>query len=185
MRKILFATAFLLCALSGKAQEKVLNVQNVDGTTTQTRVADLDQISFLTVDQGGQGLLVKTLGGEIVGVLFETGPIVTISNGKLLVKPDTGESVEFEISDIAEIQFGDAREYTGITPVKAFSYVLNDGGALLRGIPEGVKPRVYTVDGRSIPAPAVSGGELHLDRSTLGTGVFIIKVGTFSTKIKI
>lgn len=184
MRKILLAVTLLLCAFSCKAQEKVINIQKTDGTASQTRVVELDEISFLTVEQGGQGLMVKTLGGETVGVLFETNPVVTITNGKLRVK-SSAETVEFEITDIAEITFGDAREYTAITPVRDFSYVLQDGGALLRGIPEGVKPRVYTVDGRSIPAPAVAGGELQLNRSTLGSGVFIIKVGSFATKIKL
>ena len=85
MRKILLAVTLLLCTLSGKAQEKVINIQKTDGTTSQTRAAELDEISFLTVEQGGQGLMVKTLGGETVGVLFETNPVVTITNGRLRV----------------------------------------------------------------------------------------------------
>ena len=118
MRKFIVLATLSLAALSGQAQdapqqvrfgasasEKVMNILKTDGTCTQTRVADLSQISFLTVDEGGQGLVVKTLGGETAAVLFETNPIVTISNGKLIVKPSSDEAVEFEITDIAEILF--------------------------------------------------------------------------------
>lgn len=184
MRKILFVTALFLGVISVQAQEKVLNIQKTDGTSTQTRVADLKQISFLTVDEGGQGLLVKTLDGETAAVLFETNPVVTVSSGKLIVKSSSADAVEFEITDIAEIQFGDASGATAICDLEGFACVLQDGGVLLRGIPKGVVPRVYSIDGRSIPTPPFLGGELRLDRATLGTGIYIVKVGKFSTKIQ-
>ena len=198
MRKILLLATLFLAPLSGQAQEtprlqsrlgansseKVMNILKTDGTTTQTRVADLKQISFLTVDEGGQGLLVKTLGGETAAVLFEANPVVTISSGKLVVKSSSADPVEFEISDIAEIMFGDASDATAVSEVKGFACVLQDSGALLRGIPTGVTPRVYSLDGRSLPTPPVHNGELRLSRATLGTGIFIVKVGTFSAKIQ-
>ena len=159
-----------------------MNIQKTDGTIAQTRVADLKQISFLTVEEG-QGLLVKTLGGEKVGVLFETNPVVTVSNGKLTVKPSSEDAVEFEITDISEIQFGEVSG-TAISELEGFACVLQDGGLLLRGLPKDAKPRVYSIDGRSLPTPSFSNGELRLSRATLGTGIFIVKVGTFSTKIK-
>ncbi len=195
MRKFIVLATLSLAALSGQAQdapqqvrfgasasEKVMNILKTDGTCTQTRVADLSQISFLTVDEGGQGLVVKTLGGETAAVLFETNPIVTISNGKLIVKPSSDEAVEFEITDIAEIMFGEAG--TSISGVKGFACVFQDGGVLLRGIPGDVEPRIYSLDGRSLPTPSLHNGELRLSRATLGTGFFIVKVGTFSTKIQ-
>ena len=162
-----------------------MNILKKDGTSTKTRVADLKQISFLTVEEGGQGLLVKTLGGETATVLFETNPVVTISNGKLFVKPSSEDAVEFEITDIAEILFGDTSDPTVISKLKGFAYVLQDGGALFRGIPKGVKPRVFSLDGRNLPTPPLHNGEMQLSRATMGAGIFIVKVGTFSTKIKL
>lgn len=185
MRKILVVATLFFGALSSQAQEKVMKVQKKDGTTSQTRMADLKQISFLTVEEGGQGLLVKTVGGETAAVLFEAHPIVTASNGKLIVKSSSSDVVEFEISDIAEILFGDVSEATDISVPEGFSYVLQDRGALLRGIPKGVKPRVYSLDGRSLPTPRIHNGELRLSRATMGPGIFIVKVGTFSTKIRL
>lgn len=185
MRKILVLATLLLVAMSSQAQEKVMKVLKKDGTCTQTRVADLKQISFLTVDEGGQGLLVKRLSGETVTVLFETKPVVTVSDGKLIVKPTSSEAVELEISDIAEIMFGEASDPSSISEVEGFSYILQDRSALLKGIPRGVKPLVYSLDGHSLPTPNVVRGELRLSRATLGTGTFIVKVGKFSTKIQL
>ena len=183
MRKILFVAVLSLSTLWCQAQEKVMNILKTDRTSTQTRVADLNQISFLTVEEGGQGLIVTTLDGGTTAVRFETNPVVTAANGKLVIKPGSADAIEFEISDIAEIVFGDTT--TGIRALRDFDFVVQDSGALLRGIPEGASPRVYSIDGRSLPAPSVINGELQLNRATLGTGIFIVKVGTFSTKIKL
>ena len=185
MRKILVIATLFLGALSVQVQEKVMKVMKKDGTSAQTRVADLSQITFLTLEEGGQGLLVKTLAGETAAVPFETHPVVTISNGKLIVKPSSADAVEFEISDISEILFGDTSDATAISDLKSFACVLQDGGALLRGIPKGVKPRVYSLDGRRLTTPPVRGGELRLNRATLGAVIFIVKVGKFSTKIQL
>lgn len=183
MRKFLVLAVLSLGVLQGQAQEKVIDIQMTDGTTTRTRVADLKQISFLTVEEGGQGLIVKTLGGETAAVLFETNPIVTVSEGKLVIKPSSADAMEFEITDIAEILFG--KESTAINELEGFACVLQDGGVLLRNIPKGIEPRVYSIDGRSLPTPSMRGGEMRLSRETLGTGIFIVKAGTFSTKIKL
>jgi hypothetical protein len=185
MRKFFVLATLFLGIFSGQAQEKVMNIMKTDGTSTQTRVAEFKQISFLTVDGGDQGLLVKTLGGETVAVLFETNPVVTISSGMLNIKPSSGETMQVEISDIEEIQFGEASDVTPISKLEGSAFVMQDGGALLRGIPQGVTPQVYSLDGKSLPTPSFRNGELRLSRETLGTGIYIVKVGTFSTKIKL
>ena len=184
MRKIL-AVTLSLCILPIHADEKVMNIQKKDGTTMQTRVADLKQINFLTTNEGDQGLLVKTQNGETAAILFKTVPVVTIASGKLTVKSTYADPVEFEITDIAEIQFGDKSEVTAINLPKGLTCVLQEGGTLLRGIPEGVQPRLYSLDGRNLPTPPVEEGELQLNRSTLGSGVFIVKIGSLATKIQL
>ena len=184
MRKIL-AVTLSLCILPIHADEKVMNIQKKDGTTMQTRVADLKQINFLTTNEGDQGLLVKTQDGETTAILFKTVPVVTIASGKLIVKSTYADPVEFEITDIAEIQFGDKSEVTAINLPKGLTCVLQEGGILLRGIPEGVQPRLYSLDGRNLPTPPVEEGELQLNRSTLGSGVFIVKIGSLATKIQL
>ena len=185
MRKKLLVSMLFLGVLSGQAQEKVMNIQKTDGTITQTRLAELKQLSFLTLEEGGQGLLVNTLNGETIGVLFEASPVVTVSDGKLVISPIAEEAMQIEITNISEIQFGDTSNATAISKLKDFDFVMQEGGALLRGIPKGVKPRIYSIDGRSLPTPSFQDGELRLSRSTLGTGIFIVKVGSFTTKIRL
>lgn len=185
MRKFFVIVMLFLFALSGQAQEKVIHILKTDGTSTQTRVAELQEISFLTVEEGDQGLLLKTSEGETVGVLFEANPVVTISQGTLIVKSNAADDMEFEITDIAEILFGEASGGEAIRELKGFSFVLQDDGALLRGIPEGVLPYVYTIDGHRLPLPTLCKDELRLNRETLGTGIFVVKAGTFSAKIKL
>ena len=184
MRKILVVTTLFLGVLTGRAQEKVMNIQKTDGTITQTRVADLKQISFLAVEDDGQGLLVKTSDGEMAAVLFESNPVVTVSSGKLTIKSSSADAVEFEIENIAEIQFGDVSEVTAIAGPEGTTCVVQDGCVLLRDIPTGIEPRICTADGRSIPVPPFAGNQLRLSRATLGTGIFIVRIGAFSAKIK-
>lgn len=185
MRKILISATLLLGALTGMAQEKVMNIQKTDGTSSSIRVAELKQISFLTIDEGVQGLLVKTTGGQTTAVCFETNPVVTIAKGSLTVKQSVGDPVVVELTEIEEIVFGDASNADAIGQVEGFACVMQEGGALLRGIPEGTVPHIYKPDGSMLPTPPFRGGELRLSRETLGTGIFIVKVGTFTAKIKL
>lgn len=184
MTKILVTAILLLLTLPARAQEKVIHVQKKDGTSTRTRMAELKELSFLTTAEGGQGLVVKTSGGQTAAVRFDANPVVTIAKGKLIVRSSAADAVEFEIADVAEILFGDATQ-TSIGELRGFDYVLQEGGALLRGIPAGTKARVYTLSGRSLPTPNVEDGQLRLNRSTFGTGIFIVKIGKFSTKIRL
>lgn len=177
-------TALLLGALPGMAQEKVMNMLKTDGTTVQTRVNDLKQITFLGSDLSGQGLMVKTLGGETATVLFETDPVVTVGEGKLIVRPKTAETLEMEIADIAEILFGQTPGGAGISAPEGFSCIVRDGAMLLRGIPAGTAPLLCTIDGRTLPSPTVQDGQLLLSRATLGRGTFVIRVGSFAAKIQ-
>ena len=185
MKKIFVVAVLLLAALSGSAQEKVMTVQKKDGTSADTRVADVKEISFLAVEAGSQGVLVKTQSGETAAVRFEANPVVTVANGKLNVRSSDADAMAFEISDVAEILFGDASEGTAIKAPEGLAFVVQEGGALLRGIPKGVKPRIYTMDGRCLPTPPLQGDELRLNRATLGAGIFIVKVGSFATKIRV
>ena len=185
MRKIYVVAILFFATLSAHAQEKVMNILKTDGTTTQARVLDLKKISFLTLENNKQGLFVKTLGGETATVLFEAHPVVTASDGKLIIKYNSEDAVEFEITDIAEIVFGDATNGVSVNELKGFTCILQDRSVLFQGIPNGIKPYVYSLDGRCLSTPPVSNGELRLSRATMGTGVFIVKVGTFSTKIKL
>ena len=82
MRKVLFLATLCFGVLSGQAQqtprraatasEKVMNILRADGTSSQTRVADVKEINFLTVDEDG-GLPSTTMIMKILnGAVFRT-----------------------------------------------------------------------------------------------------------------
>ncbi len=179
----MFVSALLFASLTGQAQEPVMNVVKKDGTTSKTRVADLSQIRFLAAGASRQGLQVKTIGGESASVLFASNPVMTISSGTLNIKASGAEALEFEITNIAEILFSDPSDETAVTAPQSFAVIVYDDGVLLRGLPAGTKPRIYSLDGRRLPAPPVAGGELCLSRAIVGHRIVILKVGTFSAKI--
>ena len=64
MRKNLALLFSVFCALSGQAQEKVMNVQKTDGTNAQTRVADVKEIRFLDAEDD-RVMLKKLVNGAV------------------------------------------------------------------------------------------------------------------------
>ncbi|MBD5224761.1 MAG: hypothetical protein HDS68_02175 [Bacteroidales bacterium] len=185
MKKYLIIPAFILCALSATAQEKVMNVQKADGSSNSIRVAELKNISFLAGEEGNQGMLIKRTDGKTTAVLFKSNPEVTVSDGKLIIKSSAPEQSEIEISDIAEIAFGDGSDSVGKIERNDLVCVVYDDGISLRGIPMDTEPLIYSIDGQLMATPTCRNGELNLSRLTLGSGIFIVKVGSFATKIKL
>lgn len=162
-----------------------MNVQKVDGSISSIRVADLKNISFLRGDEGSQSLLVKRTDGKTTAVLFETNPVMTISDNKLIIKPGATEQTEIEIAEIAEILFDNGSNSIGKVEQNGLVCVVCDDGVTLRGIPMNVEPLVYTICGKRVATPPCRNGELKLSRATLGCGIFIVKVCSFTTKIKL
>ncbi len=186
MKKCIIISAFILSALSGMAQEKVMNVHKADGSSSSLRVADLKNISFLTVDKDNTSLSIKKTDGKTTTILFESNPVMTISDGTLLIRSSAPEPTEIGIADIAEIAFGDgSNSINKVDKDDDLVCVVYDNGVTLRGIPTDVAPMIYTIDGRRIATPDCQDGELKLSRATLGGGIFIVKIGSFATKIKL
>jgi hypothetical protein len=78
MRKTLIIAAIFLGVLPGQAQEKVMNVLKTDGTTTQTRVAELKEISILSVDK--TTMIMKTTNGVAVRIEANEVEDITFSD---------------------------------------------------------------------------------------------------------
>ena len=87
MRKNYFVATLLFGVLWVQAQDKepLMNILKTDGTSSQTRVADLKQISFLTVDEGDQGMLSSTM-------------LMKLVNGAVL-RNDVNEVAEITLAD--------------------------------------------------------------------------------------
>lgn len=186
MRKFIIAAFLLHAPLTMLAQEKAMNILMADGSSSQIRVAELSEISFLSVNDRKDCLLLSTKASGEVKILFESHPVITASRGKLQITLSSpSDTMEYEISDIAEIRFSDSASVNSIKRIPGFSMVVRKDGVLIRGIPQGVVPGAYTTDGISVPLPDSRNGELMLSREALGRGVYVLKVGSFTTKIKL
>lgn len=185
MKKLYISAAMLLGVLAVNAQEKTMRVHNADNTYTLTRVSELSKISFLSIADKDRGVIVKTVNSEPVTVLFDKQPVISMEDGSMTVTSQSADSpVTIQINDISEIKFGTPTptSITGTT-VKGVTCELLPGAALFRGIADGVRPMVCTIDGRILSAPSCDGGEMRLSRENVGAGIFIVRIGTFTTKI--
>lgn len=188
MKKIHALALLALCTTGMNAQEKAMRVQMTDDSYTLTRVSELSKISFLSIADHYKGVIVDTKEGEPVTVLFDARPVLTMKNGSLVMTSDAADSqLTIAIDDISEIRFGTATptsiDGTAAATTSGVTCVFGQGAALFRGIPEGIRPTVCTADGRNVPVDVCSGGEMRLSRETVGTGIFIVRIGSFTTKI--
>lgn len=184
MKKPLAIATLALCALVANAQEKTMCIHKTDGTYALTRVAELTKISFLSIDDPGKGLIVVTSVADPVSVLFEQQPEVTVSDGKLIVtSKSAANNVEIEIDNVTELKFGTPASLSIPDADMGIVCVLQPGAALFRSIPDGVAAEICSIDGRTMPAPAIANGELKLSADTLGAGIYIVRIGTFTAKV--
>ena len=73
MKKILVVAMLCLSALSVQAQEKVMNILKTDGTSSQTRVAEVKQIDFLNLTENNEAEQTATMIMKIInGAVFRT-----------------------------------------------------------------------------------------------------------------
>lgn len=174
----------MLGTLACHAQEKAMSLHKSDGTCTLTRVTELSKITFLSIADQGKGMIVSTTNAAPTTVLFEDQPVVTVSEGQLVVSSKSVDSpVKIEIGDITEIRFDKATALTAPDAAGGIACVLQPGAALFRGIPAGVVPEVCTIDGRRVPVTVSTSGEMKLSRSILGAGIYVVRIGSFKTKV--
>lgn len=182
--KVLALMALLLCTMAVNAQEKAMCVQMNDSSSTLTRVAELKKITFLSIADKGKALLVNTIGGNHATILLDDQPEVTVAAGSLIVTSKAADSpVKIEIDSIATMKFGDASSTKVSALTAGIICSLQQGTATFKGIPSNTMIKVCTIDGGIVPIPRCTGGELRLTRASLGPGIYIVRIGTFATKI--
>lgn len=184
MKKLLAIVTLALCAFIANAQEKTMCIHKTDGTYALTRVAELNKISFLSIDDPGKGLIVVTSVSDPVEVLFEQQPEVTVADGKLIVtSKSAADNVEIEIDHVNELRFGTSASLSIPDADMGIVCVLQTGAAMFRSIPDGMAAEICRIDGRTVASPSITGGELKLSADTLGAGIYIVRIGTFTAKV--
>lgn len=70
--------------------------------------------------------------------------------------------------------------------VQGIACMAQADGVIFTNIPANTKALVFSLDGRTTPVQTVGAdGTLTLSRSELGTGIFIVKIGTFTSKVRL
>lgn len=131
-------------------------------------------------------LIVTPVSGEAVRFVFEQEPEVSFVGSKLHVKTnEAGRTAEFEMDDIESLSFDTASGAAAAeAPGSGIVCTHRGESVVFSNIPEGTAAAVYTPDGKVVMT-AVAGGELTLDRSSLGAGLYIVRIGAFAAKVKL
>ena len=133
---------------------------------------------------GSSVTVMNTIGGNHATILLDDQPEVTVAAGSLVVTSKAADSpVKIEIDSIATMKFGDASSTKVSALTAGIICSLQQGTATFKGIPSNTMIKVCTIDGGIVPIPRCTGGELRLTRASLGPGIYIVRIGTFATKI--
>lgn len=128
-------------------------------------------------------LVVTPTSGEPVTFIFDDKPEVSFLAGKLQIvtaKDDT--PVTFDIDDIAAISFDTTSGTDQLPAASTICCRSNASEITFYNIPAGTPAAVYTATGMQVLA-TVAHDTLTLDRSAFASGVYIVKIGTFTAKI--
>ncbi len=122
-------------------------------------------------------------GGESV-FLLDRQPEVAFLAGKLQVTTADEQPVVFELDDVASIDFPGAQSGVGSTdaPAAGITVAVSGSAVTFGNIPAGSMVEVFSASGAAVKALRAS-GNLTLDRSELPSGVYIVRINNFVTKV--
>ncbi|MDE6278263.1 MAG: T9SS type A sorting domain-containing protein [Muribaculaceae bacterium] len=130
-------------------------------------------------------LIVTPVSGEAVRFVFEQEPEVSFVGSKLHVKTnDASNKAEFEIDNVASLSFDNSSDVSAATPGSGIVCSHRGDAVVFSNIPEPTAAAVYTVDGKMVLS-GVANETLTLDRSRLGAGLYIVRIGAFTAKVKL
>ncbi len=94
------------------------------------------------------------------------------------------QPVVFELDDVASIDFPGAQSGVGSTdaPAAGITVAVSGSAVTFGNIPAGSMVEVFSASGAAVKALRAS-GNLTLDRSELPSGVYIVRINNFVTKV--
>lgn len=138
-------------------------------------------LSALAAD-AAECLRVKPKSGDPVTFLFSESPEVSFTGSRLKVTSTSQPTgTYFEMDDVDSVDFTDDSGLS--TPSTGSIEVFSDAaGVHFTGIPESATLAVFSVSGVMIHSGVCPGGEYHLLRSDLPSGIYIVKINEFTIK---
>lgn len=139
--------------------------------------------SSMMLAQEYNNVVVTLTDGTSRTISLSEKPIVTIANGKLVIKTDMS-TTEFDRANVARFNF--VSDLVGIDEISSDdNEVIKDGDNLyFSNLPEDSLIKIYTADGSLVKSTTASGA-YKISLADFSAGVYIVSVNGVSTKIAI
>ena len=139
--------------------------------------------SSMMLAQEYNNVVVTLTDGTSRTISLSEKPIVTIANGKLVIKTDMS-TTEFDRANVARFNF--VSDLVGIDEISSDdNEVIKDGDNLyFSNLPENSLIKIYTADGSLVKRMTASGA-YKISLAEFSAGVYIVSVNGVSTKIAI
>ncbi len=139
--------------------------------------------SSMMLAQEYNNVVVTLTDGTSRTISLSEKPIVTIANGKLVIKTDMS-TTEFDRANVARFNF--VSDLVGIDEISSDdNEVIKDGDNLyFSNLPENSLIKIYTADGSLVKSMTASGA-YKISHAEFSAGVYIVSVNGVSTKIAI
>ena len=139
--------------------------------------------SSMMLAQEYNNVVVTLTDGTSRTISLSEKPIVTIANGKLVIKTDMS-TTEFDRANVARFNF--VSDLVGIDEISSDdNEVIKDGDNLyFSKLPENSLIKIYTADGSLVKNVIVS-GVYKISLADFSAGVYIVSVNGVSTKIAV
>jgi hypothetical protein len=139
--------------------------------------------SSMMLAQEYNNVVVTLTDGTRRTISLSEKPIVTIANGKLVIKTDMS-TTEFDRANVARFNF--VSDLVGIDEISSDdNEVIKDGDNLyFSNLPENSLIKIYTADGSLVKSMTASGA-YKISLAEFSAGVYIVSVNGVSTKIAV
>lgn len=139
--------------------------------------------SSMMLAQEYNNVVVTLTDGTSRTISLSEKPIVTIANGKLVIKTDMS-TTEFDRANVARFNF--VSDLVGIDEISSDdNEVIKDGDNLyFSNLPEDSLIKIYTADGSLVKSTTASGA-YKISLADFSAGVYIVSVNGVSTKIAV
>ena len=139
--------------------------------------------SSMMLAQEYNNVVVTLTDGSSRTISLSEKPIVTIANGKLVIKTDMS-TTEFDRANVARFNF--VSDLVGIDEISSDdNEVIKDGDNLyFSNLPENSLIKIYTADGSLVKSMTASGA-YKISLAEFSAGVYIVSVNGVSTKIAV
>ena len=139
--------------------------------------------SSMMLAQEYNNVVVTLTDGTSRTISLSEKPIVTIANGKLVIKTDMS-TTEFDRANVARFNF--VSDLVGIDEISSDdNEVIKDGDNLyFSNLPENSLIKIYTADGSLVKSMTASSAYI-ISLAEFSAGVYIVSVNGVSTKIAV